>query len=85
VKNVPAKILRKMLLSHCATGQTVFFHREFAMDRSITNDPKAPNIIVRLRRLSHAFEERFPKIKITRVSRGKIAFLPSCKIEFSEI
>jgi hypothetical protein len=85
VKNVPAKILRKMLLSHSVTGQTIFSHREFAMDKSITNNPKAPNIIIRIRRLSQAIEERFPKIKIARVSRGKIALLPSCKIEFSEI
>jgi hypothetical protein len=85
VKNVPAKILRKMLLSHTATGRTVFSHREFAMDRSITNDPKAPNIIVRLRRLSKTLDERFPKITITKASRGKIALQSSCKIEFSEI
>jgi hypothetical protein len=85
VKNVPAKILKKMLLSHVTTGQTVFSHREFAMDKSITNDPKAPNIIVRLRRISQALAEKFPKIKIIKVSRGKIALQSSCKIEFSEL
>ncbi|HUI90898.1 MAG TPA: hypothetical protein VLX68_01505 [Chitinivibrionales bacterium] len=84
VKNVPAKILRKMLLAHTVSGQTVFSHREFATDSSIASDPKAPNIIIRIRRLSRAIEERLPKIKITRVSRGKIALVPSCKIEFSE-
>jgi hypothetical protein len=85
VKNVPAKILRKMLLLYCATGQTVFSHREFAIDKAIASDPKAPNIIVRLRRLSRALEERFPKIKIARASRGKIALQSSCKIEFLEV
>ena len=85
VKNVPAKILRKMLLSYRATGQTVFSHREFAIDKAIASDPKAPNIIVRLRRLSRTLEERFPKIKISWASRGKIAFQSSCKIEFLEV
>jgi hypothetical protein len=84
VKNVPAKILKKIVKAYCSKGQTVFSHREFAADKSIFEDPKHPNLVVRLQRLSQALNNQFPSITLKKTSRGRFSLITGCRMEYHE-
>ena len=85
IRNVPAKILRKIILIYLETGRTEFYHKEFTKDDSIINDPYQPNFTVRLKRLMTTLETRNTSIEIQKLDKGKFIFNPLCKINYSEI
>ena len=85
IRNVPAKILRKIILIYLETGRTEFYHKEFTKDDSIINDPYQPNFTVRLKRLMTTLETRNTSIEIQKLYKGKFIFNPLCKINYSEI
>jgi len=85
IKNVPAKILRKIILIYLETGRTEFYHKEFTRDDSIIDNPYQPNFTIRLERLKIALENRNTFIEIHKLYKGKFSFNPLCKISYSEI
>lgn len=85
IKNVPAKILRKIILIYLETGRTEFYHKEFTRDDSIISNPYQPNFTVRLKRLKTTLETRNTSIEIQKLDKGKFIFNPLCKISYSEI
>ncbi len=84
-KNVPAKILRKIIRVYLDTGRTEFYHKEFSKDGSIINNPYQPNFTVRLKRLTTVLENRNTSLEIQKLEKGKFIFRPLCKINYSEI
>lgn len=85
IKNVPAKILRKILYIYSETGRTEFYHCEFTKDESIIDNPYQPNFSIRLKRLINAFENSNTSIELQKLNKGKFLFRPECRINFNEI
>lgn len=84
VKFVPAKILRKMIVTYLNEGRTLFEHREFIRDEQIIFDSINPNLNIRLQRLEKVLKENFPEISISREERGKIRLHVDCKASYCE-
>jgi hypothetical protein len=84
IKNVPAKILRKMLSIYLETGRNQFHHSEFVKDESIINDPYNPNFVVRLQRLSKALGLHDKGVSIEKVDKGIFSLATRSEIEYSE-
>lgn len=84
IKNVPAKILRKIIRIYMETGRTEFYHKEFTKDDFIINNPYQPNFAVRLKRLMATLEIRNTSIEMQKLDKGKFIFRPLCKISYSE-
>jgi hypothetical protein len=84
IKNVPAKILRKMLSIYTETGRTRFHHSEFVKDESIIDNPYNPNFVVRLQRLTKTLKAHEKGISIVKTDKGVFELVSRYKIEFSE-
>jgi hypothetical protein len=84
IKNVPAKILRKMLCIYLETGRSQFQHSEFVKDESIIENLFNPNFVVRLQRLGKAIKRQSKDISIEKVDKGIFSLSTECKIEYSE-
>jgi hypothetical protein len=84
IKNVPAKILRKMLSIYTETGRTRFHHSEFVKDESIIENPYNPNFVVRLQRLTKTLKAHEKGISIVKTDKGVFELVSRYKIEFSE-
>jgi hypothetical protein len=85
IKNVPAKILRKILIIYTQTGRTEFQHAEFVKDEFIIENPFNPNFVVRLQRLMQTLIQCNKEIIIKKIDKGRFVLSTSCKIEFQEI
>lgn len=84
IRNVPAKIFRRVLKTYLLTGRTTFENREFKRDAEITLDVSNPNFEGRLNRLMARLEESHPELIIVRRKRGEFVFAPKCAISFRE-
>ena len=84
IRNVPAKIFRRVVRSYLLEGRTVFENREFKRDAEITLDVSNPNFEGRLNRLMSKLEEQHPELLIVRRRRGEFVFVPKCAIDFHE-
>ena len=84
IRNVPAKIFRRVLKTYLLTGRTTFENREFKRDAEITLDVSNPNFEGRLNRLMARLEESHPELIIVRRRRGEFVFAPKCAISFHE-
>ena len=84
IRNVPAKIFRRVLKTYLLTGRTTFENREFKRDAEITLDVSNPNFEGRLNRLMARLEESHPELIIVRRKRGEFVFSPKCSISFHE-
>ncbi len=85
IKNVPAKILRKILCIYLETGRTEFYHSEFTKDESIIDNPYQPNFSIRLKRLMTTIENSNTSIELQKLDKGKFIFRPVSKISYCEI
>ena len=75
-KNVPARILRKLLESHLSGKRTQFEYREFKRDNNLFFIRKTTNFEIRLRRLMKLIREKYPHIQFEKLTRGKFYFFP---------
>ena len=73
-KNLPARILGKLLILHLSEGRSEFEHREFKWDRGLFRIAKATNFEVRLQRLMALLSARLPKFHFRKISRGRFCF-----------
>lgn len=85
IKNVPAKIFKKIVTSYVKSGQTYFEYREFKRDVDICMDPNNPNFEVRLQRLMDKINEDFPDLTLKKERRGHFSFHPSYLVTFKEV
>lgn len=84
IRNVPAKIFRKVIRAYLLEKRTEFDNREFKRDAEITLDLVNPNFEGRLNRLMAKLSSTRPDLQIVRHQRGSFRFSPKCAIDYRE-